>query len=167
MSESKSSSKPVSDDDLLASAIPIESDDEDESLETLDENDEVPDASSGSAASSSSSKADKEDDMFAPIDIEDFAHDESGEAVSKIQMFGERKAHEDHWQRKPNVTGKGAIHVKTFVAKLRYDAIEHLDEQVNQWLDNHPEYEVKFVTTTVGELRGKLLEPALFMNVWV
>jgi len=88
-------------------------------------------------------------------------------ASSKIQQFAQRKAHEDHWNRTPNTTGKGAIHVKTFVTKLRIDAIEHLDEQVNEWLDTHPEYEVKFVSTATGKLVGKNTEDALFMNVWV
>jgi len=67
----------------------------------------------------------------------------------------------------PNKTGHGAIHVKTFVAKLRLDSIEHMDQQINEWLDAHPDYEVKFCTMSTGELKDKLTEPALFLCVWV
>jgi len=128
----------ASDDDLLANAIPIPKDDDElDSLEQLD-------AGDLSAAGMSAE-----------------------EMSSKITAFGVRKAHADHWDRTPNVTGSGAIHVKTFVTKLRLDAIDFMDQQVNEWLDNHPEYEVKFVTTTIGTLFGKNKEEALFMNIWV
>ncbi len=88
--------------------------------------------------------------------------------AGKIQMFGPQTTkHEDKWNRTPNTPGTGAIHVKTFVTKLRLDAIDHMDQQINEWLDAHPQYEVKFVTTTVGKLVGKITEEALFVNVWV
>jgi len=107
-------------------------------------------------------------DELAPIELSEPASSSSiGERSSKIHSFGKQTRHEDHWSRTPNTTGTGAIHVKTFCAKLRLDAIEYLDQQVNEWLDSHPQYEVKFVTTTVGDLMGKMKEQALFMNVWV
>ncbi|MEM6392362.1 MAG: hypothetical protein AAF797_06275 [Planctomycetota bacterium] len=137
-----------SDEDLLADAIPIDLSGEDD------------DASDPNDASSAYG-----DDELAPIDM---ASDEDRIKNAKLIRSSEgRKPHEDHWTRTPNLTGKGAIHVKTFVSKLRLDAIDHLDEQVNEWLDLHPEYEVKFVTTTVGKLVGKIPEQAIFMNVWV
>ena len=148
MSESNPQSEPTTDEDLLANAIPIDS----EELDELEEIEELP--------------ADGGDDL-EPIELSD-ADEQAGEPKRTIQALGFQKGrHEDQWSRSPNLTGTGAIHVKTFVAKLRLDAIEHLDEQVNQWLDAHPQYEVKFVTTSVGELKGKVSEPALFMNVWV
>ncbi|MEM1211398.1 MAG: hypothetical protein AAGI68_03785 [Planctomycetota bacterium] len=135
-----------SDEDLLADAIPIE----------LDHEDDSPNPNDASSAHG--------DDELAPIDM---AGDEDRIKNAKLIRSEGRKPHEDHWTRTPNLTGKGAIHVKTFVSKLRLDAIDHLDEQVNEWLDLHPEYEVKFVTTTVGKLVGKIPEQAIFMNVWV
>ena len=90
----------------------------------------------------------------------------SGE--TKIQTFGSKTHHADKWHRTPNVTGTGAIHCKVFHCKLREDALEYLEKQVNQWLDEHPEYEVKFVTTSVGQLKTKTMtEDALFMTLWV
>ena len=111
------------------------------------------------------------DDEPDLIQIEEGDHDGPGDASAtstKIHSTEHDRAHHgDNWNRKPNVTGHGAIHVKTFVTKLRLDAIHYLDEQINTWLDSHPEYEVKFVNTTIGDLVGKNTEPALFVNVWV
>jgi hypothetical protein len=130
------------DDDLLASAIPIDDDSDDASPEAA---------------------ADADEAELAPIEI-DAAAPASGR---QIQTFDNATRHEDNWDRTPNVTGAGAIHVKTFVAKLRLDAVEHLDQQINEWLDSHPEYEVKFTSSTIGKLVGKNTEDALFVNVWV
>lgn len=112
----------------------------------------------------------EEVDELAPLEVDGVVDNDSAGAVNaskKIQQFRQRKAHADHWTRTPNATGQGAIHVKTFVTKLRIEAIEYLDTQVNEWLDDHPEYEVKFVSTTIGKLVGKNTEDAIFMNVWV
>jgi hypothetical protein len=93
------------------------------------------------------------------------------EAAPKIRAMDQRLAggakHEDNWKRSPNVTGHGAIHCKSFHCKLTGDSLENLDRQVNEWLDAHPQYEVKFVTATVGEWLGKLKEPNLILQVWV
>ncbi|MGH7242151.1 MAG: hypothetical protein ACREJD_01890 [Phycisphaerales bacterium] len=74
---------------------------------------------------------------------------------------------EDSWQRKSNKTGVGATHVKTFHAKLTGESLEFLDKQINDWMDAHPDHEVKFSTSTVGEWTGKLREPNVIIQVWV
>lgn len=90
---------------------------------------------------------------------------------SKIRAFGQAlggdSRHEDSWKRSPNVTGVGAIHVKSFHCKLTGESLEFLDKQINEWLDAHPQYEVKLVTSTVGEWMGKIKEPNLIVQVWV
>jgi len=73
----------------------------------------------------------------------------------------------DGWARPPSSTGNGACHVKSFHCKLGGDSLEYLDRQINEWMDSHPECEVKLVTTTVGEWQGKLREPALIVQIWV
>lgn len=88
----------------------------------------------------------------------------------KIRAFEQKLggvAHEENWNRTPNITGTGAIHVKSFHCKLTGDSLEFLDMQINEWLDAHPQYEVKQVTTSVGDWSGKTREPALIVNVWV
>ena len=93
------------------------------------------------------------------------------EAAPKIRAMDQKLAgtgkHEDNWKRSPNVTGTGAIHCKSFHCKLTGDSLENLDRQINEWLDAHPQYEVKFVTTSVGEWLGKLKEPNLIVQIWV
>jgi len=86
---------------------------------------------------------------------------------NKITVFGKEKKHEEVWSRTPNTTGTGAIHVKTFHSKLTDDALVYMDQCVNEWLDGHPQYEVKFVNTSVGVLTGKTKEPHLICQLWV
>ncbi|MEQ8770719.1 MAG: hypothetical protein RIB60_09450 [Phycisphaerales bacterium] len=95
--------------------------------------------------------------------------DASSAGGSKIRMFEQAlgSKHEDNWSRTPNVTGAGAIHVKSFHCKLTGDSLNFLDQQINEWLDAHPQYEVKMVTTSIGTWTGKLKEPNLIVNVWV
>jgi len=90
--------------------------------------------------------------------------------ASKIRTFEQKLSaarHEDNWSRTPNSTGTGAIHVKSFHCKLTGDSLDFLDQQINEWLDAHPQYEVKLVTTSIGTWTGKLKEPNLIVNVWV
>ena len=89
---------------------------------------------------------------------------------SKIHTFEQKLRtvrHEDSWSRTPNSNGTGAIHVKSFHCKLTGDSLEFLDLQINEWLDAHPQYEVKSVTTSIGTWTGKSKEPNLIVNVWV
>jgi hypothetical protein len=88
-------------------------------------------------------------------------------APPKITAFGKERRHEDAWARTPNTTGAGAIHVKSFHCKLTEDALAYMDQTINEWLDAHPQYEVKFVNSAIGTLTGKLKEPALICQVWV
>lgn len=92
------------------------------------------------------------------------------EATPKIQAFEAKmsKRHEDTWNRTPITPGTGAIHVRTFHCKLTEDSLVYLDQQVNEWLDAHPQYEVKFSSMHIGEWTGKLgKEPHVIMQVWV
>lgn len=103
-------------------------------------------------------------DEGRPLPVADSAGLASG---GKITAFGKERRHEDSWARSPNTTGSGAIHVKTFHCKLTDDALTYLDQGINEWLDAHPQYEVKFVSCSIGTMTGKLKEPALICQVWV
>lgn len=85
----------------------------------------------------------------------------------KITAFGETKKDEATWARTPNITGEGATHVRSFHSKLTDDALGYVDKQINAWLDDNPDIEVKFVTTTIGTFTGKVKEPHLICQVWV
>jgi hypothetical protein len=86
---------------------------------------------------------------------------------SKIRAFTNDTARREHnWKRAPYVSGHGAIRVKSFHGKYSDQGVEHLDDMINEWIDAHPDVEVKFVTSTVHVFEGKIREPALVMNVW-
>lgn len=85
----------------------------------------------------------------------------------KITAFDKGKQKASKWLREPNATGTGASHVRTFHSKLTDDALGYIDKQVNEWLDENPEFEVKLVTTTIGTFTGKVKEPHLICQVWV
>ena len=156
------STKP-GDDDLLAHAIPIEQIEDADELEEAEEIEEVETADDDHDARPKIVKTSEPEELES---IELSEEDTEGEA-KKIETFDRHGHYQENWKRPPNKTEQGATHIRTFVAKLRLDAIEHLDEQVNEWLDEHPEYEVKLVTTSIGILTGKLKEDAIFMTVWV
>jgi hypothetical protein len=88
-------------------------------------------------------------------------------APKKIIAFGEEAHHKKHeWKRKTTCNGTGACRVKTFHGKYSDQGMNYLDDAINEWLDNHPDVEIKFVTSTVATFEGKIREPALVLNVW-
>jgi hypothetical protein len=88
-------------------------------------------------------------------------------AAKKIKAFGPETVRQSHdWKRKPSANGTGASHVRTFHGKYSDQGLEYLDNAINDWLEVHPEVEVKFVTSTVGVFEGKIREPALVLNLW-
>jgi hypothetical protein len=89
--------------------------------------------------------------------------------VKKIQAFGSdavQQAKKHDWKRQTNKTGQGATRVKSFHGKYSDQGLQYLDDAINEWLDNHPEAEVKFVSSTVHVFEGKIREPALVLNLW-
>lgn len=88
----------------------------------------------------------------------------------KIQFDrqGMGKKGEALWKRQPNKDGTGATHCKVFHARLGDESLTYLETQVNEWLDAHPDYEVKLVQMSVGEWSGKLgKEQHIIAMVWV
>ena len=70
------------------------------------------------------------------------------------------------WKRTPHVTGTGICRVKTFHGRLSDQGMDYLDGTINEWLDAHPEVEVKMVTTNTNIFDGKMKELALIVNIW-
>lgn len=86
---------------------------------------------------------------------------------SKIMAFGVRDvAHGHDFKRHAPVTGRGAVHMRTFHGRLSDEGLQFMDDKINEWLEAHPEIEVKFATTTVGMYEGKIKDLALLVNVW-
>ena len=111
-------------------------------------------------------------DTQPPPKVEDEAiqvvSDSPSGLKKKIKAFDQQKRHEDTWSRSPNTTGHGAIHVQTFFAKLTDDSVKYMDQSINEWLDQHPQYEVKFVNSSIGTMRGKGgHQDVMICQVWV
>ena len=88
--------------------------------------------------------------------------------ATQIRTFGSDSARErkEEYTRPLNTAGKGATRVRTFHTRLSNNAMAFLDEQVNEWVDENPDIEVKFSTSAVGMVEGKKTEPHLIINVW-
>ena len=87
---------------------------------------------------------------------------------SKIHAFSvlgvSQKEHD--WKRQTINSAKGPCRVRSFHGRLSEQGLEYLDHAINEWLDRHPDVDVKMVTSTVGQFDGKIKEPALILNVW-
>lgn len=87
--------------------------------------------------------------------------------TSKIKAFGvDAEKRKEDWKRKSHVHGTGVCRMRSFHGKYSDQGLAHMDDIINEWLDTHPDVEVKFVTSTVGVFEGKIREPALVLNVW-
>jgi len=93
----------------------------------------------------------------------------SAQSSSKIHAFGSHtvsaQAKQRQFKRALNMTGTGATRCKLFHSKLTVAALDHMIEQINDWLDEN-EVEVKFVGQVVGTMEGKALEPNIIVTVW-
>ncbi|HEX4053685.1 MAG TPA: hypothetical protein VHX86_05425 [Tepidisphaeraceae bacterium] len=70
------------------------------------------------------------------------------------------------YKRPTNMNKNGAVRMRTFHCRLSEQGVEYLDQTINDWLEQHPDVEVKFTTSTIGLWDGKLKEPTLILNVW-
>ncbi|MCG3181884.1 MAG: hypothetical protein BIFFINMI_04319 [Phycisphaerae bacterium] len=105
-----------------------------------------------------------EDEPISLVDV-----DESEPAGSKIQSFSQKRStirRRKEFKRPTVVTGKGATRVRTFHSKIQVESIDFLDQAINEWLDENPDVEVKFVTSAIGVMAGKHPEPNLILNLW-
>ena len=109
-----------------------------------------------------------DDHSLDPIGlVDDFDSSSDTPATSKIKAFGVAGMHQEkNYKRKTFATGQGACRVRSFHGRLSDEGMAYMDDKINEWLDNHPDIEVKVVTTTIGQYEGKIKEPALVVNVW-
>lgn len=99
--------------------------------------------------------------------VEDASVEAVAEHQKKIRSFDEAAKHRYHEFKRPvHTTNTGATRVKSFHGKYSEQGLAYLDDAINEWLDAHPEADVKFVTSTVGLFDGKIKENALVLNIW-
>lgn len=68
--------------------------------------------------------------------------------------------------KRPLLDGPYATRCRTFHCKLVDSSITNLNDQVNEWIDAHPEVQVKFASTTVGVVEGKHNDPHLIVTLF-
>ena len=84
----------------------------------------------------------------------------SGDTV-KASMPAAKKPTERTVSSSERITG-----VKTFFTKLHAGAIEFMEEQINNWLNDNPDITVKQTNTVTGDIVGKKTEPNIIITVW-
>ena len=106
------------------------------------------------------------EEELQPIGLVDDQGDSPAKSITAVGGANSASVRKTAWKRQPNLTHTGSVRIRTFHGKLSQQGLEYLDNQVNEWLDAHPEVEVKNVTSTVGTFEGKMREPALILNLW-
>ena len=84
--------------------------------------------------------------------------------VKAFGVIGEG-LHKQEYKRALNVTGTGATRCRIFRSKIAIASLEHMEDQINEWLDSD-QIEIKHVGHLVGTLEGKRPEPNLLVIVW-
>jgi hypothetical protein len=59
-----------------------------------------------------------------------------------------------------------ATRCRTFHTKLTDASLAHLNDQINEWVDEHDDVEIKFVSTDIGVVEGKHADPHLIVTVF-
>ncbi len=60
----------------------------------------------------------------------------------------------------------GAIRCRIFHAKLNDGALQFVQDQINDWIDQNPEVDIKHLNTNVGVVEGKSSEPHLIITLF-
>ena len=84
----------------------------------------------------------------------------------KVNTGGDKHTY-TRFKRDVAPTGHGATRVRTFHGRLSDDGLAYTDDKINEWLDNHPEIQVKHVNCFTGPLEGKVTgEQGLIVVIW-
>jgi hypothetical protein len=74
--------------------------------------------------------------------------------------------HDSHLTRPLTGPTEPPTRCRTFHGKLTPAALAHMDEQINEWIDHHPDIYIKHVTSTVGPFEAKHVEQHLIVTVY-
>lgn len=76
-------------------------------------------------------------------------------------------AHDESKYKRPLAgPNQPAVRVRTFHGKLTEAGMAHMDEQINDWLESHPEVFIKNSTSSIGMFEGKTKEPHLVLTLF-
>jgi hypothetical protein len=88
----------------------------------------------------------------------------AGSAVRAIKSALEMDKR-TQYKRKAVNTGQGAIRCRVFHCKIAESSIQHMESQINSWLDDE-DVDVKHVGHVVGAMEGKHTEPNIIVLIW-
>lgn len=105
----------------------------------------------------------EEDDEYTrPLDMsESRVHAATGASLVAKAIWDESK-----FKRKPDPNALGCCRMRIFHAKLSEGALEYMNNQINEWLDENEDINIKYATTTIGLFESKHTEPNIFMSVF-
>ena len=109
-----------------------------------------------------------DDHSLDPIGlVDDFDTGSDSPAPSKIKAFGVAGMTTARtFKRQTYATGQGTCLDQSLHVLLSEEGMHYMEDKINEWLDQHPDIEVKIVTTSIGQYEAKIKEPALVLNVW-
>ena len=73
---------------------------------------------------------------------------------------------ETQFKRALQPNSVAATRCRTFHCRLSEGAIEFLSNQINEWVDQHEDLTIKFVSSTIGLFEGKHTEQNLILSVF-
>jgi len=73
---------------------------------------------------------------------------------------------EARFKRKLNPESNDASRCRTFHCKLSGAAVDFMNGQVNDWLDQNPDITIKFANSCIGNFEGKHTEPNLIVTIF-
>jgi len=111
--------------------------------------------------------ADPADEPIALVDLDE----ESPAGTStRIHGFSGGQVGVQHAERKyerPLLRGtSSATRCRTFHCKLTDASFKHLNDQINEWLDQNEDIEIKFALSNIGVVEGKHADPHLIITVF-
>jgi hypothetical protein len=61
---------------------------------------------------------------------------------------------------------RAATRCRTFHCKLTDTSFQHLNEQINEWVDEQEDVEIKFALSNIGVVEGKHADPHLIVTIF-
>lgn len=116
-------------------------------------------------------KDEGQEDMEAVALIEDEVSNDSQQSATHFRAMSETQlgmgSFDDAGLSRPLAPQHAAAtRCRTFHAKLNDGAIAHMNREINEWVDRHPDLCVKFATSTVGVYEGKRADPHLILTLF-
>jgi len=106
----------------------------------------------------------------APLALVESDEQPSAEVSTRLHGFsgGEMTVSrpERHYNRALLRGPHGATRCRTFHCKLTDASFQHLNDQINEWVDQRDDIEIKFAVNTVGVVEGKHADPHLIVTIF-